>query len=45
MPHAQADGLAASSLTIPIRGFSVGLLGQSTLGGNDHVFGLSAQAK
>ncbi len=28
-----------------IRGFSVGLLGQSTLGGNDHVFGLSAQAK
>jgi hypothetical protein len=27
------------------RGFSVGLLGQSTLGGNDHVFGLSAQAK
>src|ERR671923_1295803 len=29
----------------PIRGFSIGLLGQSTLGGNDHVFGLSAQAK
>jgi hypothetical protein len=28
-----------------IRGFSVGLLGQATLGGNDHVFGLSAQAK
>ena len=28
-----------------IRGFSVGLLGQSTLGGNDHVVGLSAQAK
>jgi opacity protein-like surface antigen len=28
-----------------IRGFSVGLLGQSTLGGNDHVFALSAQAK
>jgi Outer membrane protein beta-barrel domain len=27
------------------RGFSVGLLGQSTLGGNDHVVGLSAQAK
>jgi Outer membrane protein beta-barrel domain len=29
----------------PIRGFSIGLLGQSTLGGNDQVFGLSAQAK
>jgi hypothetical protein len=29
----------------PIRGFSIGLLGQSTLGGNDHVFGPSAQAK
>src|SRR5262245_24564154 len=28
-----------------MRGFSVGLLGQSTLGGNAHVFGLSAQAK
>jgi Outer membrane protein beta-barrel domain len=27
------------------RGFSVGLLGQSTLGGNDYVVGLSAQAK
>jgi hypothetical protein len=27
-----------------IRAFSVGLLGQSALGGNDHVFGLSAQA-
>jgi hypothetical protein len=30
---------------VPIRRFSVGLLGQATLGGNDHVFGLSAQAK
>jgi hypothetical protein len=29
----------------PTRGFSVGLLGQGTLGGNDHVFGLSVQAK
>jgi hypothetical protein len=29
----------------PVRGFSVGLLGQGTLGGNDHVSGLSAQAK
>jgi hypothetical protein len=29
----------------PIRGFSIGLLGQSMLGGNDHVFGLSAHAK
>jgi hypothetical protein len=28
-----------------IRGFSVGLLNQSALGGNDHVVGLSAQAK
>ena len=28
-----------------IRGVSVGLLGQATLGGNDQVFGLSAQAK
>jgi hypothetical protein len=28
-----------------IRAFAVGLLGQSALGGNDHVFGLSAQAK
>jgi hypothetical protein len=28
-----------------IRGFSVGLLGQATLGGNDQVFGLSAQVK
>jgi hypothetical protein len=28
-----------------IRGFSVGLLGQATLGGNDHVLGLSVQAK
>jgi hypothetical protein len=30
---------------IPIRGLSIGLLGQSTLGGNDQVFGLSTQAK
>jgi hypothetical protein len=29
----------------PTRGFSVGLLGQGTLGGNDHVLGLSGQAK
>jgi hypothetical protein len=28
-----------------IRGLAVGLLGQATLGGNDHGFGLSAQAE
>ena len=30
---------------VPIPGLSIGLLGQSTLGGNDQVLGLSAQAK